>query len=144
MDAACKPSGGKWSTVWRERRRQQSLDGEDGACKTSGGKWSTVWRERRHQQSLGGEDGADHISDVIEVGDLRWGGVVGNSCDTLDGWVKAVTDAQHCQLTSRPIRIILHLCYTTHTITCARVTRSYIRRILRRNPNVPVSITPTM
>ena len=26
------------------------LGGEDGACKTSGGRWSTAWRELRHQQ----------------------------------------------------------------------------------------------
>ena len=26
------------------------LDGEGGACKTSGGRWSTAWRELRHQQ----------------------------------------------------------------------------------------------
>ena len=41
----------KWRKVEHYMERAETLiglDGEDGACKTSGGRWSTTWRELRH------------------------------------------------------------------------------------------------
>ena len=46
-----------------------SLGGEGGACKTSGGRWSTAWRELRHQQVWVGK--VEHARQVEEDGALH-------------------------------------------------------------------------
>ena len=46
-----------------------SLGGEGGACKTSGGRWSTEWRELIHQQVW--TEKVEHARQVEEDGALH-------------------------------------------------------------------------
>ena len=58
----------KWRKMEHCMERAETstgLGGEDGACKTSGGRWSTAWRELIYQQDW--VEKMEHVRQV-EVG----------------------------------------------------------------------------
>ena len=62
----------KWRKVEHCMERADTstgLGGEGGACKTSGGRWSTAWRELRHQQVW--MEKMEHARQVEEGGALH-------------------------------------------------------------------------
>ena len=61
----------KWRKVEHRMEKAETstgLDGEGGACKTSGGRWSTAWRELPHQQVW--VEKMEHARQVEEGGAL--------------------------------------------------------------------------
>ena len=62
----------KWRKMEHCMERAETstgLGGEGGACKTSGGRWSTAWRELIHKQVWVGK--VEHARQVEEDGALH-------------------------------------------------------------------------